>query len=108
MAQAAHDEQQAGVQRPMNGQEYLETLRTDARSGSTARRSTTSRRHPAFRNGARSVARLYDALHDPETKDVLTTRPTPAAAATRTRSSGAALSAEDLVRGRDAIARGSA
>src|SRR5262249_22572109 len=28
--------------------------------------------HPAFRNAARSVARLYDALHDPEHRDVLT------------------------------------
>ncbi len=24
--------------------------------------------HPAFRNSARSVARLYDALHDPKTR----------------------------------------
>lgn len=29
--------------------------------------------HPAFRNAARSIARLYDALHDPATKDDLTT-----------------------------------
>lgn len=29
--------------------------------------------HPAFRNSARSVARLYDALHDPARRDVLTT-----------------------------------
>jgi 4-hydroxyphenylacetate 3-monooxygenase len=28
--------------------------------------------HPAFRNSARSIARLYDALHDPELKDDLT------------------------------------
>lgn len=28
--------------------------------------------HPAFRNSARSIARLYDALHDPNFKDDLT------------------------------------
>ena len=27
--------------------------------------------HPAFRNTARMVARLYDALHDPKHKDKL-------------------------------------
>ena len=27
--------------------------------------------HPAFRNSARSIARLYDALHDPSQSDVL-------------------------------------
>ena len=60
--------------------------------------------HPAFRNGARSVARLYDALHDPEHKDVLTIE-------TDTGNGGfthaffrAPMSAQDLVRGRDAIA----
>jgi 4-hydroxyphenylacetate 3-monooxygenase len=29
--------------------------------------------HPAFRNSARSIARLYDALHDPDQREVLTT-----------------------------------
>jgi 4-hydroxyphenylacetate 3-monooxygenase len=28
--------------------------------------------HPAFRNSARSIARLYDVLHDPNLKDDLT------------------------------------
>ena len=60
--------------------------------------------HPAFRNGVRSVARLFDALHDPAHKDVLTVE-------TDTGNGGythpffkAPMSAEDLVRGRDAIA----
>ena len=35
-----------------------------------ARQDVTA--HPAFRNAARSIARLYDALHDPKQKDVLT------------------------------------
>ena len=45
---------------------------TAARSGSTASASRTSRRIPAFRNTVRMIARLYDALHDPARKDVLT------------------------------------
>ncbi|HEY8599348.1 MAG TPA: 4-hydroxyphenylacetate 3-hydroxylase N-terminal domain-containing protein, partial [Thermomicrobiales bacterium] len=28
--------------------------------------------HPAFRNSARSVARLYDSLHDPAQRELLT------------------------------------
>ena len=90
--------------RPMTGEEYLESLR-DGREiwiyGEKVEDVTT---HPAFRNGARSVARLYDALHDPATKDVLTVE-------TDTGNGGythpffrAPMSAEDLVRGRDAIA----
>jgi 4-hydroxyphenylacetate 3-monooxygenase len=88
----------------MTGDEYLHSLR-DGREvwiyGDKVEDVTT---HPAFRNSARSVARLYDALHDPDQKDVLTVE-------TDTGSGGythpffrAPTSAEDLVRGRDAIA----
>jgi 4-hydroxyphenylacetate 3-monooxygenase len=59
---------------PLTGQEYLESLR-DGRSvyidGERVADVTT---HPAFRNATRSVARLYDALHDPERRDLLTAR----------------------------------
>ena len=59
--------------RPLTGQEYLESLR-DAREiwiyGERVEDVTT---HPAFRNTVRMIARLYDALHDPAKKDVLTT-----------------------------------
>jgi 4-hydroxyphenylacetate 3-monooxygenase len=58
--------------RPFTGQEYLQSLR-DGREvyvyGERVRDVTT---HPAFRNAARTLAKLYDALHDPATKDVLT------------------------------------
>jgi 4-hydroxyphenylacetate 3-monooxygenase len=58
--------------KPMNGKEFLESLR-DGREiyiyGDRVKDVTT---HPAFRNTARMVARLYDALHDPKQKDVLT------------------------------------
>jgi paerucumarin biosynthesis protein PvcC len=49
----------------LDGQGYLESLR-DARNvyidGERVDDVTT---HPAFRNSARSIARLYDALHEP-------------------------------------------
>jgi 4-hydroxyphenylacetate 3-monooxygenase len=90
--------------RPMNGAEYLESLRDGREVWIYGEKVDDVTAHPAFRNGARSVARLYDALHDPETKDVLTVP-------TDTDSGGythpffrAPTSAGDLVRGRDAIA----
>ncbi|MEQ1890317.1 MAG: 4-hydroxyphenylacetate 3-hydroxylase family protein [Alphaproteobacteria bacterium] len=89
---------------PYTGAEYLESL-DDGREiwiyGERVKNVTT---HPAFRNSARSVARLYDALHDPKTKDVLTTQ-------TDTGNGGfthhfyrAPYSKDDLRAGRDAIA----
>jgi 4-hydroxyphenylacetate 3-monooxygenase len=57
----------------MTGAEYLESLR-DARQvyiyGERVKDVTT---HPAFRNAARSIMRLYDTLHNPAQRDLLTT-----------------------------------
>ena len=91
--------------RPFTGKEYLESLR-DGREvfiyGERVKDVTT---HPAFRNAARSIARLYDALHDAKSKPLLT-------APTDTGSGGfthkffrAARSCEVLVGQRDAIAQ---
>jgi 4-hydroxyphenylacetate 3-monooxygenase len=59
------------ITRPMNGAEFIDSLR-DGREvyiyGERVKDVTT---HPAFRNTARMVARLYDALHDPKHKDKL-------------------------------------
>jgi 4-hydroxyphenylacetate 3-monooxygenase len=56
----------------MTGAEYLESLR-DAREvylyGERVKDVTA---HPAFRNAARSIMRLYDTLHDPAQRDLLT------------------------------------
>ncbi len=90
--------------RPMNRDEYLDSLRDGREVWIHGEKVDDVTTHPAFRNSARSVARLYDALHDPATKDVLTVE-------TDTGNGGfthpffrAPTSAEDLVRGRDAIA----
>src|ERR671922_1860151 len=90
--------------RPLTGAEYLESLRDGREIWLYGERVEDVTTHPGFRNSARMVARLYDALHDPKSKDVLTVE-------TDTGSGGythpffrAPMSAEDLVRGRDAIA----
>src|SRR3954453_19324144 len=93
-----------GKKRPFNGAEYLQSLR-DGREvyiyGERVKDVTT---HPALRNAAVSVAKLYDALHDANSKGALT-------AATNTGSGGythkffkAARSRQDVIAQRDAIA----
>jgi len=88
----------------MTGEEYLASLRDGREVWIYGERVDDVTAHPAFRNSARSVARLYDALHDPAQQDVLTVE-------TDTGNGGfthpffkAPLSAADLARGRDAIA----
>src|SRR5919199_5912397 len=58
--------------RPLTGQEYLESLRDGREIWLYGERVPDVTTHPAFRNTARMVARLYDALHDSATRDVLT------------------------------------
>lgn len=95
----------AGKQRPFTGAEYLASLR-DGREvyiyGERVRDVTT---HPAFRNAAVTMAKLYDALHAETTKSILT-------APTDTGSDGythrffkAARSRDDVLGQRDAIAQ---
>jgi len=57
--------------RPMTGDEYLESLRDGREIYVYGERVADVTTHPAFRNGARSVAALYDALHAPEAEGVL-------------------------------------
>ena len=57
----------------MSGSEYLETLRDDRDVYLYGERIQDVTSHPAFRNSARSIARLYDALHKPGLRDVMTT-----------------------------------
>jgi 4-hydroxyphenylacetate 3-monooxygenase len=57
---------------PLTGEEYLASLRDGREVWIDGERVDDVTTHPAFRNSARSVARLYDALHDPETRDLMT------------------------------------
>ncbi len=65
------DEAQNSV-RPYTGDEYLESLRDGREVWAYGERVKDVTTHPAFRNNARMVARLYDALHDPERRGRLT------------------------------------
>ena len=91
--------------RPFTGAEYLASLR-DGRDvyiyGERVEDVTT---HPAFRNAARSVARLYDALHDPKTKDVLTWPTDTGSGGYTHKFFRAARSREELIAQRNAIAQ---
>src|SRR5579871_1225178 len=93
-----------GKNRPFTGSEFIESLRDGREVYIYGDRVADVTKHPAFRNAAVSVARLYDALHDAKTKDVLT-------APTDTGSGGythkffkVAHTAEDVIAQRDAIA----
>src|ERR1700729_974060 len=61
----------ADVKRPQNGNEYLESLRDGRVVYIYGERVDDVTTHPAFRNTARMVARLYDGLHDPKRKNKL-------------------------------------
>ena len=93
-----------GAARPFTGQQFIESLR-DGREvyiyGEKVEDVTT---HPAFRNAVRSIARLYDALHDEKQKAVLTC-PTDTGSGTFTHKFfRVAKSREDLLGQREAIA----
>ena len=57
----------------MTGEEYLASLRDGRQVYLYGERIADVTEHPGFRNSARSIARLYDELHDPTTRDQLTT-----------------------------------
>jgi 4-hydroxyphenylacetate 3-monooxygenase len=54
------------------GKEYLESLSDDREVWIHGSRVKDVSNHPAFRNSARMIARLYDALHDPKKTEPLT------------------------------------
>ena len=89
---------------PYTGKEYLDSLDDGREVWIYGERVKNIAAHPGFRNTARMIARLYDALHQDrkEEKGVLTC-PTEWGGFTH-RYFTAPRSADDLVAGRDAIA----
>jgi 4-hydroxyphenylacetate 3-monooxygenase len=57
--------------RPMNGDEYLASLADSREVYIYGERAKDVTAHPAFRNSARSIARLYDAMHEPPAEGLL-------------------------------------
>ncbi|MBU7320211.1 4-hydroxyphenylacetate 3-hydroxylase N-terminal domain-containing protein [Paenibacillus oleatilyticus] len=92
------------VRKPMTGKEYLDSLRDDREIWLNGQRVQNIVNHPAFRNSARSVARLYDALHDPKVHDVLTTPVDIPGGSYTHRFFKVSRNAEELLASREAIA----
>src|SRR6201984_401534 len=89
---------------PQTGAEYLDSLRDDRTVFIYGERVKDVTTHPAFRNTARMIARLYDALHDREhSRNILV--PTDTGNGGQTHAFfKAPKSVSDLVAGRNAIA----
>jgi len=90
--------------RPFTGAEYLESLRDGREVWIHGERVEDVTTHPAFRNAARTLAKLYDALHDPATKDALTTTTDTGSGGYTHKFFRVARSRDDLIAQRDAIA----
>jgi 4-hydroxyphenylacetate 3-monooxygenase len=94
----------AGTVTPLTGAEYIESIKDGREIWAYGERVEDVTTHPAFRNATRMVARMYDKLHDPAHKAVLTT-PTDTGGGTFTHPFfRTARSVEDCVADRDAIA----
>lgn len=93
-----------GSARPFTGQEYLASLRDGREVYIYGERVEDVTTHPAFRNSARTIARLYDALHDPAQKDVLTCPTDTGSGSFTHRYFRVARSGNDLFAARDAMA----
>lgn len=88
---------------PFTGDEYLESLKDGREVYIYGQRVEDVTTHPAFRNSARSIAHLYDALHDDP--DGIITGPTDTGNGGFTHKFfKVPHSAEDLLESRDAIA----
>ncbi len=93
-----------GKNRPFTGSEFIESLRDGREVYIYGDRVKDVTKHPAFRNAVVSVARLYDALHDPKTKEVLTDKTDTGSGGYTHRFFKVARSRDDVVAQRDAIA----
>ena len=56
----------AGVRAPLTGREFLDSLQDGREVWIYGERVQDVTVHPAFRNSARMLARMYEALHHPE------------------------------------------
>ena len=95
---------QAHRSKPFTAEEYLESLRDGREIWIYGERVKDVTTHPAFRNTARMVARLYDALHDPAKNGPLTEKTDTGSGGSTHKFFKAPRTAEDLVGARDAIA----
>lgn len=72
MSASAPENTLKGKNRPFNGKEYIESLQDEREIYIYGERVKDVTKHPAFRNSVQSIARLYDALHSSDSKEILT------------------------------------
>ncbi|HVC44815.1 MAG TPA: 4-hydroxyphenylacetate 3-hydroxylase N-terminal domain-containing protein [Candidatus Binataceae bacterium] len=96
--------QGANAVRPFTGREFLESLRDSREVWIYGERVKDVTAHPAFRNSARMLARMYDALHDPKSSARLTAPTDTGNGGFTHRYFKIPHSGEELVADRDAIA----
>jgi 4-hydroxyphenylacetate 3-monooxygenase len=90
--------------RPYTGEEYIQSLRDGREIYIDGERVKDVTTHPAYRNSVRSISRLYDALHDPAKKELLTCPTDTGSGGYTHRYFRAPQSREDLVGAQKAIA----
>lgn len=91
--------------RPFTGEEYLESLRDGRSVYIYGERVADVTEHPAFRNSARMIARMYDKLHEPDAADRGLILPTDTGNGGFTQSFfRAPKTVDDLIASRDGIA----
>src|SRR5580704_3802122 len=71
-ASGLHPKADSSTDAMYDGARYLASLRDAREVYIYGERVKDVTQHPAFRNACRSIARLYDALHDPKQRDILT------------------------------------
>ncbi|WP_017522957.1 4-hydroxyphenylacetate 3-hydroxylase N-terminal domain-containing protein [Pusillimonas noertemannii] len=89
---------------PYTGSEYIESLRDGRTVFIGGERVADVTIHPAFRNSVRSIARMYDAMHDAEMSKVLMTGTDTGNGGQTHRFFKAPRSSEEMVQQREAIA----
>jgi 4-hydroxyphenylacetate 3-monooxygenase len=104
MTRPAEAKDGPAVVRPYTGEEFLESLRDGREVWIYGEKVKDVTAHPAFRNPARMLARLYDALHDPQRRDILTCETDTGNGGRTHKFYRASRNAEELVGARDAIA----
>ena len=94
----------ADKKRPFTGAEYIDSLKDGREVYIYGERVEDVTTHPAFRNSVRTMAKLYDALHEPEKREQLTCFTDTGSGGYTHKFFRVARSAQDLVGQRDAIA----
>jgi 4-hydroxyphenylacetate 3-monooxygenase len=102
-AQGVHLGQSPTGDSPLTGNEFIASLRDSREVWIYGERVKDVTVHPAFRNSARMLARMYDALRDPQKSAAITTDTDTGNGSFTHKFFKVPRTTEDLIGGRDAI-----